>query len=170
MEVAGGPTDGILSMVIRYTANRSDVWRAYWHTYSHSTRLNVLRILFFGWIFFTTWSELEDSSMAAGWRFCVALLVASLAMLLLAVYPMLRFKKDERFLSISPSGITTTIGKLSGEVPWSKVRRIEQAGRCIYIFGTSGNTFTIPYRAFPTEDLRTEFLQRATQWWGDAQR
>jgi hypothetical protein len=130
----------------------------------------VLRVLLFGLVFFVAWSQLVESSVGPVWRFCGALLVALLAILLLAVYPMLRFKQDERTLTISTSGITTTIGNLSGDVPWSKVGRIEHAERCIYIFGQNGNSFTIPHRAFPTENQRAEFLRRATQWWDDARR
>jgi len=50
-------------MVIRYTSTRSDVWRAYWQTWRHSPKLNVLRLFIFGWAFFVAWSQLTAFSM-----------------------------------------------------------------------------------------------------------
>ena len=32
----------------------------------------------------------------------------------------------------------------------------------------SGNSFTIPERAFPDDEARAEFLRCATRWWHDA--
>src|SRR5439155_21617705 len=126
--------------------------------------------LLFGWVFLVVWSQLTGSSVGLVWRVCGALVVACLAMLLMALYPMLRFKRDERTLTISTSGIATTIGSLSGDVPWTKVGRIQSAARWIYIFGPNANSFTIPHRAFATEIQRAEFLRRATLWWADARR
>jgi len=151
-------------MVIRYTSTRSDVWRAYWQTWRHSPKLNVLRLFIFGWAFFVAWSQLTAFSMGPFWRLFSALALALTAMLLMAVYPLLRFKSDERALTISTSGIATRIGNLSGDVPWSKVARIVPTDECIYIQGRSGNSFAIPRRAFSTEKDREEFVRLATQW------
>jgi hypothetical protein len=32
----------------RYKANRSDIWHAYWYTWRHNIRMNVLQLLVFG--------------------------------------------------------------------------------------------------------------------------
>jgi hypothetical protein len=107
---------------------------------------------------------------APAWQFSGALIVASLAILLLAVYPFLRFKRDERTLTISTTGIVTSIGNLTGDVPWVKISRVTPVGDCIYIMGKNGNSFAIPRRAFRSDTERAEFLQRATQWWNEARR
>ena len=72
-------------MVIRYTSTRSDVWRAYWQTWRHSPKLNVLRLFIFGWAFFVAWSQLTAFSMGPFWRLFSALALALTAMLLMAV-------------------------------------------------------------------------------------
>src|SRR5580765_1982414 len=108
-------------MVIRYTANRSDIWHAYWYTCRHSIRMNILRLLLFGWVFFVAESWLQGVLVTRAWRLSAAFIVASLAMLLLAVYPLLRFKRGERTLTISTTGIATTIGKLYGDIPWIRI-------------------------------------------------
>ena len=157
-------------MVIRYTADRSDLWNAYWRTWRNSTRLNVMRVLIFGLWFFVAWSQLKAWSVGPVGSVGGALAVAVAVILLLPLYPMLRFKHDERTLTITPSGIATTIGRKSGEVPWRKVARIEPGERSIYIFGKNGNSFAIPHRAFASESQRAEFLQHATESWEVARR
>src|SRR5262249_22250521 len=144
-------------------------WQAYWRTWRHSTRLNVLRLLLFSWVFFVGRSQMNESWTPA-WRVGGALLCVVLTMLLLAIYPIVRFKSAERTLTISPSGMETTIGKLSGNIPWKKVGAIEPSGRCIYIFGLNGNSFAVPHRAFLSVEQRSEFLRRANQWWNEARR
>jgi hypothetical protein len=104
------------------------------------------------------------------WRLSGAFIVASLAMLLLAVYPLLRFERDERTLTISTMGIATTIGKLAGDIPWVKIALVAPVGERIYIVGKNGNSFAIPRGAFGSDTERAEFLQRATQWWNEARR
>jgi hypothetical protein len=157
-------------MVIRYKANRSDIWHAYWYTWRHSIRMNVLRLLLFGWVFFVAQSWLQGVLVTPVWRLSGAFVVASLAMLLLAVYPLLRFKREERALTISTTGIATTIGKLSGDLPWGKIALLAPVGARIYIVGKNGNSFAIPRSAFGSDPERAEFLRRATEWWNEARR
>jgi YcxB-like protein len=157
-------------MVIKYKAARSDVWNAYWRSWRNSARLNLLRAVIFVAAFFIAWSHLTAWSLGPAGRVGGALAAAIAVMVLLPLYPMLLFKHEERTLTITPDGIVTTIGRRSGDVPWGKVSRIEPAERCIYIFGTSGNGFTIPDRAFASGSQRAEFLRQATGWWEEARR
>jgi hypothetical protein len=156
-------------MEIQYKAERSDVRQAYWRTW-RSIRMNVLRALIFGSVFIMASAQASAVASTPFGRLGVATLAAVLALVLLSVYPMLRFKPDERTLRISPEGIRTTIGARSGEIPWRKVARIEPAERCTFIVGKDGNSFTIPHRAFASEGVRAEFLQRATRWLDEARR
>lgn len=156
-------------MTIRYKATRSDVWSAYWYTWRHSVRLNVVRLLLFGWAFFMAHGWLTGTTVEPALRVPFALGIALSVMVLLAIYPLLRFKKDERTLTISPAGLATTIGTKSGDVPWNKVARVAVAGDCIYIVGKNGNSFTVPRHAFDGDAQRTEFLERCTGWWKGAQ-
>jgi hypothetical protein len=70
----------------------------------------------------------------------------------------------------SPTGIVTTIGKQSGEVPWGKISKIAVVGDRLYIIGKSGNAFAVPRDAFVSDAEQAEFLRCATQSWNDARR
>ena len=153
-------------MEIRYTADRADVWRAYGRTWHHS-RLNAMRAVIFFSAFVLAHAHLSESAGGPAWRLGMALLIAPLPIVALALLPVLLVKSDERVLTISPSGVATTIGKRSADVPWTKIGRIDSDERCTYIVGRSGNSFTIPHRAFPDGATRTEFVDRATRWWNE---
>jgi hypothetical protein len=103
--------------------------------------MNALRLLLFGWVFLVAESWLRGVLAIRVWRLSGAFIAASLAMLLLAVYPLLRFKRDERTLTISTTGIATTIGTLSGDIPWVTVALVAPVGERIYVVGKSGNSF-----------------------------
>jgi hypothetical protein len=156
------------SMVIRYKARRSDIWHAYWYTWRHGVRANVLRLFIFGCVFFVAEAWLHGVLATPASRLAGALAVASSAMLLLAVYPLLRFKRDERTLTISPTGLATVIGKQSGDIPWRKIARVALVGERIFVIGKSGNAFAVPREAFENDAQRNVFLQRATQWLNQA--
>ena len=88
--------------------------------------------------------------------------------LILPIWPQIRFKPQERILSIGPEGFRTEIGKRSGEVPWRKVRRIDDDGEVVAITGSSGNAMVIPKRAFADPATRKEFIQAAQGWLAEA--
>lgn len=82
----------------------------------------------------------------------------------LPVWLFLRAKTQLRTLSISPDGISTTIGKFSGEVRWDKVREVKDAGTFVLITGKNGNFFFVPNRAFASHEDRARFLKLCNQW------
>jgi hypothetical protein len=77
-----------------------------------------------------------------------------------------RAKTEERTLSVSQSGISTQIGSIRGERPWSKVQEIKISGSYILIVGTTGNSFFIPARAFSGSNQRDEFVSEVKNWHG----
>jgi hypothetical protein len=104
-----------------------------------------------------------------GWsQFAPSVLSGSLAVTVVASYPQLWFKPDERFLKIHPWGISTTIGERSGEVAWSEVASISAGRHYLNIVGTSGNWFGIPNSAFADQSELDEFVDTATRWWQNA--
>jgi len=80
------------------------------------------------------------------------------------VWIFIRAKTDERTLSVSESGISTTIGRLGGRVQWNKIKTISDMGRYVLIARTAGNAFFIPNRAFTGPDHRAEFIAQIRLW------
>jgi YcxB-like protein len=76
----------------------------------------------------------------------------------LPVFLRLRTKKGVRTLTVAAEGISTRIGKLSGDVPWEKVARIDVTDEYIFITRTNLNAFVVPRRAFSDDNQRAEFI------------
>jgi hypothetical protein len=76
----------------------------------------------------------------------------------------IRAKTEERVLELMPDGIKTSIGRLSGTVPWSSIAFVHDVGGFVVIGGKNTNAFLIPSRAFASPDERTQFVSRAHAW------
>jgi hypothetical protein len=93
-----------------------------------------------------------------------AFIVFAAVLVLLPVMLFLSAKTEERVLTISPAGISTTIGKKSGQIPWNAVRVIIDGGTFVLIARNNGNAFFIPNRAFSGPTDRSRFLQQLASW------
>lgn len=76
----------------------------------------------------------------------------------------LRGKTEERTLSVTEQGISTQIGAVDAQLPWTKVKEVKDSGTYILIIGRSGNSFFVPSRAFRGTRERTEFLSEIRRW------
>lgn len=88
---------------------------------------------------------------------------------ILGVLPVLLFltaKTDRRTLTISPDGISTSIGTKSAQIPWKSVKIVKDSGAFILIARTNGNAFFIPDRAFVSADDRARFMEQVGIWRG----
>jgi hypothetical protein len=151
-------------VTIRYTLNRADVWRAYWRQVRKSRKLNAMQAIIAASVFYTISISLAGARPVQTHHILWAAVATCGVLALLPVYPLIRFKPHERTLTITADGIATSIGKLRGEVPWSKVASIARDDRRIYIIGKNQNSFTIPETAFASASEREEFLSSAQQW------
>lgn len=80
-------------------------------------------------------------------------------------FPQLMYKQQERTLSVNMQGIHTTIGSKKGDIPWTEIEDIDSKGSSIFLERKkTGNTFTIPDRAFKSVDDKTEFLTSTIGW------
>ena len=75
-----------------------------------------------------------------------------------------RGKTEERTLSVSEQGISTQIGSLDAQLPWTRVKEVKDSGTYILIVGRSGNSFFVPSRAFSGTRERSEFLSEIRRW------
>ena len=147
-------------MTIKYTLTRGEIVRSYFRSLSSSPKflsmiliysvgLGLLTLAMGG--AFSRSLTVGDKSRALSW--------AVGAFLFMPLWLFVRGKTEERTLSVSARGISTEIGARKGEVPWGKVRLVENAGRHVLIVGTTGNAFVVPGRAFTGPDKQTEFVQ-----------
>ncbi len=147
-------------MQIRYTANPEDVGALLRYNLRHSPRfwLLLLAIALFPPFLFAFVSLLRGDP-----PFRQELITPLIVGLMVAVaVPFLSrwsTKSSERVLTIAPDGISTTIGRSSGEVPWRKVAFVAVTDEHIFITGTSGNGMAIPRRAFATDVDRVAFME-----------
>jgi YcxB-like protein len=155
-------------MIIRYRLRRADIWRAYWFPRDRR-KLRLVMTVTSTVLFIQAIAILRDGSLGPVSRTTGAMLLFLLSLVGSPLYPLLRFKSDERMLEIGPSGISTTIGKQAGEIAWSKVARIASEGQRLYIVGKTGNSFIVPFEAFSNDAERNQFIQLATQWLNEAQ-
>jgi len=156
-------------MQIRYSLTRGDMRRAVASAWQQSSRFRLLLILTGVWPFalyvfvrvFTSGNlRPQDLAVAA----VLLVLFGSLLPLLMIV----RTKTSERVLSIDGDGIKTTIGRLHGEIPWSKVGAIEVTDHQVLIIGRTPNLFAIPSRAFERCEDRLSFIDTAREYWAAA--
>jgi hypothetical protein len=83
-----------------------------------------------------------------------------LFVLLMVVYPQLRFKSQIRRLEIDQEGISTIIGKRLGRRSWKEVLSVSEQDDRIIILSRSG-AFIVPARAFTSTEQRKAFLSFA---------
>lgn len=157
-----GPEDvSALPITIQYSSRRHEVWAHYWRLWRQKLwRLHVglfivvalgLAVGLSGW-------HLSPVAIAV-----IAIPGGLLPCLILALYPLAMFKPQVRTLTIDRAGLTTSIGKLYGEVPWRNVEAIVDQLELIIIRRTNGNAFVIPARAFASPAERTAFLSAARE-------
>lgn len=80
------------------------------------------------------------------------------------IFPQVKFKPQTRTLTINENGISTSIGKISGECAWNEVAEISESSGNIYIVGTGGNGFVVPLRAFSGVEEQNKFLDLCLQY------
>jgi YcxB-like protein len=154
-------------VVIRYRSTRSDIWRAYWFPRDRRA-LRLARVAVSAFLVFSGVAILRDENGAFAWSAVLASFLFLFAFVGSPLYPLLRFKSDQRTLEIGPAGISTTIGRRSGQIAWRQVARIDSDGQRLYIVAKNGNSFVVPVDAFPSDAERNQFIQFATGWLRDA--
>lgn len=150
-------------MIIRYRIARSDLWRAYWFPRRRVPLRLLMLVIAFVFVFDGI-AFLRDPNAGLIGRLVPAAFCFLLAIAGTPLYPLLRFKPEERTLTIGPAGISTTIGSRAGDVAWPQVAQIAAHGERVYIQGKSGNSFVIPFSAFAGDGEREQFLRLATEW------
>jgi hypothetical protein len=150
---------------LEYSSTREEVWRYYWRAWAKPRGLWLMQ-LFIAFSAAATHSLVSTDRFSAP-RFLTVWALAFLAcVVFLPLWPQLKFKPSVRTLTVGPSGMRTSIGKLSGEIRWKDVAAIEGDGPEIYIASRQGNALIIPARAFDSDVSRRQFLEDIRSWRG----
>ena len=146
---------------IRYKSFRSEIWWWYWQSWAN--RLWQTHIFLSVIISTVIWVSLRP--MFSLKQF-VDIFLGTLVVIVfvLALFPQVRFKKQERSLTINDQGISTEIGKLSGNILWNEVKSITEKNNYIIITRRNGNAMLIPPRAFADGTEKEGFLADMNIW------
>jgi len=92
------------------------------------------------------------------------LVVFPLIVVLLAAWPQIKFKPQERTLRVGPEGWSTAIGKASSSRAWSEIALVYLSDDAVEIQNTDGNAMIVPLRAFAGREQMEQFSQDAHVW------
>ncbi len=152
-------------MVIEYTAKSRDIAALYSYTRKHSIKVALISYglpIAMAVLFLAETRFLTHSLRLADW--IIALVWGTVFFFLFPLILRLRTKKDKRTLSIQPDKLSTQIGKLTGDVPWTKVDNLYVTDEHIFLMRKNMNGFAIPRRAFVDETQRIEFIRLCEQY------
>lgn len=152
------------SVTITYRSTRAVVARWYWHSLAHNPKHQLfwlLCMLALGYMGFV-WPRILGFGPAAR---ALGTVVAPLAgATFFALYPQVRFKPQERTLTISPAGVDVSVGALSKFIPWAEVAGVDEWREIVRISSRNLNALLIPFVAFATVEDRREFVARCRMW------
>jgi hypothetical protein len=153
---------------VNYASRRSEVWRWYWRAWAKPAGLWRVHVLFGVTcaIVFTVFRNPKSFDLVV---FLGSAAVYTLGFIvLLPLWPQIRFKAAVRSLSINPQGLTTSIGKISASRLWNEVKSVDERDGAVVITGRNQNAFIVPSRAFSSDLKRREFYEAARLWCAQA--
>jgi hypothetical protein len=151
-----------MTITLTYRSSRSEVWR--WYARAWSSRLWRVHLAYFvGTTALVLWQRSRIHALEAR-DLAIAMGLGALGVVFFALWPQLRFKPQERVLTLDERGAHTVIGAQSGSVPWAEVASVEVKQGVIAITGKNGNAFLIPSRAFATDDERLRVVRLIEGW------
>jgi hypothetical protein len=152
-------------MTIHYALTRAEIAEFFLRSLGKSPRLLAIVFLFSCWPAFVWLSAnrafsrpftAKDAGIACEWA------CGGFGLFVFFIY--LRGKTAERTLTTSELGISTQIGSLKAEIPWTKVKTIQDTDPYVLIVRSNGNAFFIPNRAFNGPDQKAEFIVETRRW------
>ena len=151
-------------MTVAYHSTRAGVAKWYWYSLRHNRLhqaveaawLSLLMYMGFSWSRTHGWGPV--GCVAAG------VAIAMVGAVLSAAYPQLRFKPQERTLTASPDGLSSSIGSRSRTMAWSKVGDVVEWDGVVRVTSRYGNAMLIPFEAFGSTKERQEFVSSCRTW------
>ena len=152
-------------LTIKYALTRSEILRSFVRSAVESRKYlatilaYAVGIAVFGFVL--GWSPSRSLSANDGIR---ALAFGLGFLVLMPLWTFVRGKTATRTLTASRDGISTEIGRLKAQIPWSKVKTVTDTSRFVLIARTNGNAFFVPHRAFSSPVQRNLFLTSVAGW------
>ena len=144
-----------MTISISYASQRKEVWQWYWRMWRlrlWKTHLGVfVAVAIASSLFIFDGVPVGLNGLILVWA------IAFLPLSAFVAFPMLMFKPETRTLSTSSSGIATTIGKRSGNIPWTDIIDVREDGDALVIQRRNLNAFIVPSRAFKNAAAKCEF-------------
>ncbi len=75
----------------------------------------------------------------------------------MVVYPQIRYRAEERTLTVDDAGVRGVRGKTDYFVKWAKIAEVEDDGDYLVIRERGQNAFIVPHRAFASQGDRAAF-------------
>jgi len=144
------------TVTIEYAPRRGEIWTWYWKVWIKRLWKSHLRI--FTIVAGLAYLFLSYPAPPSLTTLAVPLAIGAIPVLLLILYPQLRFKPQTRTVTIGTSGITTVVGRKSGRISWKNIRSVTEDRGYVIVQGSSGNAFIIPPRAFETPEEQVRFV------------
>jgi hypothetical protein len=152
-------------MTIRYSLTRAEIVRLFFVSLAESPRVLTIVLLFSlssGALSFVSVFGAGRALTTRDWLVAIVWSITMFCFVIAMVF--VRGKTEERTLSVSEHGISTQIGTIDAQLPWTKVKEVKDSGAYILIVGKTGNSFFVPSRAFHDREQRRQFLAQVTQW------
>ena len=152
-------------MTIRYALTRAEIVRVFLASLGQSPRVGTIVVLFCLLSGGLSLVPVLGAGRAFTNRDGLVSIAWSLGMFFFVIAMVfVRGKTEARTLSVSEEGISTHIGAIDAQLPWTKVKEVKDSGSYILIVGRTGNSFFVPARAFHGPEERTQFLADVERW------
>ncbi len=147
----------LMAISIRYASRRTEVLRWYWQAWQRG--LWKTHLLVFVAVAWAAAAGLYGGLPNRPASFVVVAMIGIVPLIGFAAFPMLKFKPQQRVLTVDEFGIETSVGSIQATVPWQDVAELREERNYLVIQRTNGNAFIIPPRAFDDAQSRRAFYE-----------
>lgn len=151
-------------LTVRYALTREELWAWYklaWLRGLWAYHLAVVVLACTGFSV-TRVGGSNVSGLLLGAAYSVLLVV------LMAAWPQLRFRRDERTLTFDNDGLSYVRGRQTGHMPWTRIGSVTDSQDGIVITGRSQNAFIVPDRAFGGETEKAQAFRTISELYRQA--
>ncbi|WP_395334997.1 YcxB family protein [Novosphingobium sp. BL-8H] len=144
-----------MGKTVKYVSRRSEVMGWYWRMWRRQlwkTHLFVFMAVVIS-ASFSIFDRAPSTLLELLWVAGIGLVpIAGFAL-----FPLVKFKPQERTLVVDEAGLKTSIGKISKNVSWEEIASADMAGDNLIIENRNLNALIVPKRAFETPEAQKDF-------------